>query len=121
MFPHALSPAFETAFFLLFSLMTIVGAVVRIVARHRVDDRHLLRTFGKIGKMLIVMGLLGMIWFAFTFEETYFLGARFWFLMWGAGLIAWITTIVRYVRHTIPAEKEAHKHREEFNKYLPRR
>ena len=121
LFPHALSPAFETVFFLLFALMMIVGAVVRIVARHRVDDRSLLRTAGKVGKMLIIMGLLGMAWFFFTFEETYFFGARFWFLIWSVGLVVWIATIVRYVRVTIPAEKARNKNREEFNKYLPRR
>lgn len=121
MFPGTLSPVFEKVFFLLFAIMMIVGAVVRITARHRVEDRHMLRTFGKIGKMFIVMGILGMVWFFFTFEGTYFLGARFWFLLWTAGLIAWIVAIVRYVRVTIPAEKAEKKNREEFNKYLPRR
>lgn len=121
LFPEAMGPGFERAFFLFFGLMIVVGAIVRIVARHRKDDKYVVRTFQKIGKMLLVMGLLGMLWFFFTFEEIYFLGARFWLLVWIIGAGIWKFQIWRYVKKTIPAERLATQSKADFNKYLPRR
>lgn len=121
LFPNTMSPGFERGFFLFFGLLVVVGAVVRIVSRHRKDDKYVIRTFKQIGRLLLVMGLLGLLWFFFAFEEVYFLGARFWFLIWLIGLIAWIVSIVKYVKIQVPADRAATKSRAEFNKYLPRR
>jgi ACR3 family arsenite efflux pump ArsB len=121
LFPESLGPVFERIFFLLFGLMIVLGAVVRIVARHRKDDKYVIRTFKKIGQMLLVMGLLGLLWFFFTFEEIYLLGARFWLLIWVIAAGYWTFTIWRYVKKTIPAERAATQNKADFNKYLPRR
>ncbi len=121
LFPDAMGPLFERGFFVFFGLLIVVGAIVRIVARHRKEDKYVLRTFKRIGKMLLTMGLLGLLWFFFTFEEIYFLGARFWLLVWAVGLIYWIYTIVRYVKVEVPADRLAMQNKADFNKYLPRR
>ncbi|MFH1631901.1 MAG: hypothetical protein ABIA47_02655 [bacterium] len=119
--PTALTATSERIFFLVFGLMVIIGAVVRIVARHRKDDRHLKKTFQSAGRMLITMGILGMAWFFFTFEGIYLLGARFWFLVWLFGVIYWLVMIIRYARVIVPQIKEEESKRSEYNKYLPRK
>lgn len=106
---------------MLFGVMVIIGAIVRIVARHRKEDRYLRKTFQSIGQMLVTMGILGMLWFFFSFEGIYMLGARFWFLVWAAGLVYWIIAIVRFAKITVPHIKEEASKRSEQNKYLPRK
>ena len=71
--------------------------------------------------MFVSFGVLSMLWFFFTFEEIYFLGARFWFLLIVIGFIAWIVYIVRYARVTIPAMKEESEKGKDEDKYMPRK
>ncbi len=119
--PPALTAAFERFFFILFSLMIILGAIVRIVARHRKEDRYVRSIFSRIAQLLFTMGVLGMIVYFFSFEGIYMFGARFWFLIWFAGLVTWIVFIVRYIKVTIPLLKNEAANRREFNKYIPRK
>ncbi|MFH1712047.1 MAG: hypothetical protein ABH846_02305 [Patescibacteria group bacterium] len=118
--PSTLTPTFERAFFLFFGLMVIIGAVARIMARHKKDDRLLLQVYRQIGRMFLTMGVLGMMIFFFTFEEIYFFGARFWFIAWGIGLIVWIAMIVSHAKK-IPQMREEYSRAKEGDKYLPRK
>ena len=119
--PHALSPGFDRAFFLFFSILIITGAVSRIVMRHKKSDRHLAKAYRMVSQMLLSMGLLGTAMFFFTYEEIYILGARFWFLLWGIGLVVWIVFIVRYAKKKIPLLRTADLEKNKENKYLPRK
>jgi hypothetical protein len=119
--PSALSPSFEKFFFFFFTLMILVGAVARIVARYKKDDRFLKMTYRKVAMMFLTMGIVGMSWFFFTYEMAYLLGARFWFLVWAIGLVVWIVSIVRFSKIHVPAEKAALANKATGNKYLPRK
>ncbi|MCH8049351.1 hypothetical protein IH979_01420 [Patescibacteria group bacterium] len=119
--PQALSPTFERFFFLAFGSMIIIAAVSRIVARHRKEDRYLLKIYRKLTRMFLTMGIFGMLIFFFNFEELYFFGARFWFLVWGIGLIVWIVMIVRFAKVRVPAMKEEHLRGREEERYMPRK
>lgn len=118
--PNALSPGFDKAFFVAFSLLVLAGAVARVMARHKKDDRYLVKAYLMVGDMLVAMGLLGMVFFFFTYEEIYLLGARFWFLVWGIGFLFWISYIVKYVKVKIPAMRAEVKEKNQQNEYLPR-
>lgn len=119
--PIALSPFFHQAFFLIFASLLVAGAVARVVARRKTQDRLLARLYRQIANFMLTMGLLGFMWFFFTFEEAYLIGARFWLLVWGFIAIYWLYGIVRYARVTIPEERERLEARSEGDKYLPRR
>lgn len=120
--PGALSPSMEQFFFVFFGAFVILGAVVRVVARHKKkDDKYAVLIYRKVGQLLLTMGILGMLFFFFTFEEAYFLGARFWFLLWGIGVIAWAASIFRFARTTVPAMRERHQKGKENERYLPRK
>ncbi len=119
--PDFMSPFFQTSFFLLFALLLLFGAVLRIVSRQKKYDVYTRNTFVKVGTMLLTMGALGFLWLFFSLEGVYFLGARFWFLVWVVGFVAWIVSIRRYVVRDVPALKARQQSRAEANKYLPRR
>ncbi len=119
--PTALSPGMDKVFFFLFSIMVVAGAVARILARKKNDDRYLVRAYTNFGNMLVSMGLLGFVFFFFTYEEIYLLGARFWFVILGVGLITWFAFIVRYVKVKIPELRLADEEKHRKNQYIPRK
>ena len=119
--PNYLSPAFERVLFILFAACIVAGSAVRIFARSRKKDRDAYTVRFKIGTMLTVMGFVGLLWFFFAYEGVTFLGARFWFIVWVLGCIAWSYLIARFVKVELPKRKQAREDRGKQNKYLPRR
>lgn len=119
--PDYLSPLFEKGFFILFAAMIILGALVRIVARKKGTDRFAKDVKMRWGAMLLTMGLLGLVWFFFTYEGVSLFGARFWFLIWLVGGTVWAVSILRYAKNKIPGMKEQAKSHADANKYLPRK
>ncbi len=119
--PLGLSPLFERGLFFLFAISIILGSVSRIFARNRKEDYLMVKAYRYLGQMFLTMGIVGMLWFFFTFEEIYFFGARFWFLVWLAGVIAWVWWIVRYVKVTIPELRQAGAAKKDSNKYIPQK
>ncbi len=119
--PVPLTPGFEKAFFILFVLCLIAGAVVRIIAKRREREQYVAAIFAKVGYLLVTMGILGLIWFFFTFEQIPLLGSRFWFLIWLLGIIAWVLWILRFVYKEVPQLRQRDKDRVERMKYFPPR
>ena len=119
--PLGFSPAFEQSFFFLFAAFIILGSVSRIMARHQKEDRFMVKAYRHLGRMFLTMGILGMIWFFFTFEQIYFFGARFWFLVWLIGLVVWIWWIVKYVRVTVPMLRQQGAQKAKENQYMPKK
>ncbi len=117
--PPPLGPGSARFLFLFFAIMLVVGAIVRMVATHRHEDKHVTEVFNKIGHLSVTMGFLGLIVFFFSAQEIPFLGARFWFLLWGVGFFAWIGFIVHYIVKVVPFERQHEKEQLEALKYLP--
>ena len=116
-----LSSTYERGFFFFFALFIIMGSISRIFAKNKKDDRFLVKAYRYIGQMFMMMGVLGLFWFFFAYEQIYFFGARFWFIVWILGLIAWIAWIVYYVKVKIPELKDKGAAKQEVNKYIPKR
>ena len=118
---NALSPGFARAFFILFALIVIVGAVIRLMSRQKKEDRYTTRLYRKAAAVGITMGLLGLVWLFFAFEEVYLFGARFWFLIWLVGLATWIGFVVQFGKKRIPELRKEDAHLAEANKFLPKK
>lgn len=99
--------------------MLILGAIIRMVATRRTEDRHVTATFNRVGRMGVTMGIIGLIIYFFTYQEIPFLGSRFWYLFWGVGCVIWIMSIVHYVKKIIPEERQREVELFERSKYLP--
>ena len=119
--PVTFSPLFERGLFLLFAILAVTAAAIRLVARRKTYDRDTTRVFLRIATMMTTMSILGFIWFFCSFEEIYLFGARFWFLLWIIGVGYWSYTIYRFAKYTLPEERLSVGVKESVNKYLPRR
>lgn len=62
--------------------------------------------------------LIGLLLTFFNYEMVPFLSARFWLLVWAAGLIVWLAFIIRLVVK-IPQKKALLEKEKEFKKYIP--
>ena len=118
--PLALSLASQRLLFIAFAAFLILGAIVRMVAVRRKEDKHVTEVFNRAGRLGVTMGLIGLIIFFFSFEQIPFFGARFWYLFWGLGFLSWTAAIVRYVIRVVPRERSAEVARQEREKYLPK-
>jgi amino acid transporter len=118
---NALSPGFARAFFIVFALIIIGAAVMRIVARNAKEDRYTVRLYRKIAAAGMTMGFIGLFWLFLAFEEVYLFGARFWFLFWLVGGGVWVYFIVIFAKKKIPALRTEDAHMREANKYLPKK
>ena len=61
---------------------------------------------------------IGIILLFFCYELVPFLSSRFWFLIWGAGMIFWLYTIYKILKE-IPKLKEKRAKEQEYKKYIP--
>lgn len=91
-----------------------------MVARNKKAEPEMKKVYFSVAQMLFVMGMLGMIWYFFTYELIYFFGARFWFLLWIVGCFVWMGWIIYYAKKKAPALQEARAKQAAFNAYLPR-
>lgn len=99
----------------------VIGIVSKIVAAHKTHDRYLRELGEHIGSLLLTMGLLGLLFYFFSFERIQLFGARFWYAVWLIGLIVWIVFLIRFGFKTIPVLRGKELTREQLRKYFPPR
>ncbi len=104
-----------------FLLLFVLGIVSRIVAAQKLDDRYARMLGGRIGTMLVTLGILGVLLYFFSYERIRLFGSRFWYLFWVIGLIVWAGFIVRFAKKTIPELKQKEGIRAQMRKYFPPR
>ncbi len=61
---------------------------------------------------------IGIILLFFCYELVPFLSSRFWFLIWGVGMIFWLYIIYKNLKE-IPKLKEKRAKEQEYKKYIP--
>jgi hypothetical protein len=119
--PTRMTATFEALFFGLFALCIFAGAVLRMYVRNAKFDKYKATIVRRVAAIATWSGVIGLVWFFFTFEEIQFFGSRFWFLVWIAGVIVAVVQLVRYTKNEVPELQHREQSRAEVNKYLPRR
>jgi len=119
--PVRMSQAFEASFFVLFSLLIIAGAVLRIYVRNRELEKYLAQALLRFARIASISGLVGFVLLFFAFEEIQFFGSRFWMLAWFIGVAVAVGLVVKFMRDVAPMFRAREQSRAEVNKYLPRR
>ncbi|PIR12807.1 hypothetical protein COV49_04185 [Candidatus Falkowbacteria bacterium CG11_big_fil_rev_8_21_14_0_20_39_10] len=61
---------------------------------------------------------IGLVLLFFSYEGAPFLSSRFWFLFWGAGMLAWLGFIFWELKK-IPEKKKQMEREKEYKKYIP--
>lgn len=119
--PIRMTSAFEGMFFGLFAVSIIAGAVIRMVTRNSAFEKYRAEMLKRIASILSTTGVVGVIWFFFTFEEIQFFGARFWFLVIMLGVAIAFIRLRLFLKRDVPVLQHRQQSRAEVNKYLPRR
>lgn len=117
--PVALTSGSQRLLFIVFAFCLVMGAIIRMVAGHHNQDRHVTEAFNRLGRLGVVMGIFGLVIFFCSFQEIALFGARFWYLLWVGGFVFWLGSIVRYVVKIVPAERAEALAEAEKRKYLP--
>ena len=119
--PVRMVPTFTNAFFVLFLLCILAGAILRIFYRQTSLDKLTKRFFARIAEQVTLFGIMGLVLLFLSFEEVVFFGARFWMLVWLAGAVyAGYKLFIEGTR-TLPAERLKRATTTVHNVYLPRR
>jgi len=107
-------------FVVAFLAMTVVGIGVKVYGAKSGMEKLMRRAVERVGSLFLTMGLLGLLWWAMTYEKVPMLSMRIWIIAWLALVGYWIWLIVKYVRVEIPAKHAMAKEREQYEKWLPK-
>jgi len=111
--------AFGYAVFAIFVAVFIGGFIVKLVLQRKAKDAYDAEVRLRTSRMMLVMGLIGTILFFFSYEKAYLIGARFWYLFWGAGLLYWVFRIIWFAKKEVPQSRVERQQKIEREKYLP--
>jgi len=96
------------------SIIGIVAAIIRKFLRNKIEAKLASRFF----HLFLTTGLLGIIWFAFRYENTQVLGLRYWAaLIILAGLV-WLGFILKFLVFNFFQELREYRHEAVKNKYI---
>ncbi len=118
--PSAQSGRTITIFIIGFAGFFVLAIVCGVLAKTKKQNPPMVKLLRKLKKMFSTMALVGFVLLFFSYEQIYFLGSRFWFLVWFSGLLVWVVFIALYAARKMPREKDELEKKQKFLKYLPR-
>lgn len=104
-----------------FSILVVAGVAVKIYRQLAKKDNCTNKLLNKYFGLLLTMGILGLVWVWFRDERVNFLSARFWLVIWLAGLIIWLAMIIKFQTKTIPEIRRNIEKKKELARYLPKK
>ena len=116
---NPLQPTTALVMVVFFGIFTAAGIALWIVPAKRAQvDKPLCRALSRGGNVLVTTGILGILFTFFSYEQVPFLSARLWFLLIALLFLGWGGWIVWRAHILVPAEREAARVKEKFEKYL---
>ncbi len=119
--PGAISDRMAILLFGFFALVILGGIAARIISSRWRADRYKHQLWQRAAQAAVTMGLIGLFFFFFLFENIRFFGARFWYLFWLIGAVVWAWYLVRFATKVTPAAKARDSLLELRDKYLPKK
>lgn len=103
-------------------VIIIVALIVFTIATALIKARNQKNLYGRfwqnIYTFFLTNAIFGLLFLFFVYELIPFLSARFWFILWTAGIITWLIFIAR-VLLAVPKRKKELEEDKEFKKYIP--
>lgn len=113
--PDLLSSGSKTVL-ISFIVFCLVSLIIAIFFKLKKDFYS--RFWGKLISFFVSNALIGAVLLFFCQQLIPLLSSRFWFILWGIGIIFWLTFIILYVKEFPAKKKESVKERE-LKKYIP--
>lgn len=105
----------------LFSLMAVIGLAVKIYGVKSDLEKYRKRAVQKIGGLLFVMGITGLLFYFFTYENLPILSMRIWLIVWLGAVALWIWSVYKFIKTEIPRVEVLRQERERLEKWLPKK
>jgi LPXTG-motif cell wall-anchored protein len=96
--------------------LLLIGGILFLILQKKNKSFKVL--FGKLNNFCFINLIIGVLLFFFSWEEAYFLSARFWYMLWIIIMIVWLLEIKKK-SGKISDLRDKRKKRQEFEKYLP--
>lgn len=113
--PESLLPASQKALIGFIVFCFLLWLVCVLWAKRKNVNRKILKSFASFGLANFILGLL--FWF-FSFERIPILSAKFWYVIWFAGIATWLYFIYKRYKK-IELMKEQAKKEKELKRYIP--
>ena len=119
--PPPFLPVVEKILLSLFVILCVAG-IVGYILNWRLEWKKMVkRALAQVSSRLLILGIVGLFLYSFSYERIPVLSLRAGFLCWLAlaGWYAWRT--YRYVALDMPALEERQRLQQEKNKWLPKK
>jgi len=114
--PGPLLPNYQKIFIALIIILAICFFISWLAKKR---EKNLYIVFWKrLNSFSLVNCSFGLILLFFNYELVPFLSARFWFLLWGAGMAVWLFFIFKILKN-IPQKRKKIANEKEYKKYIP--
>ncbi len=114
--PGALLPVYHKALVVFIILLAVLALLFPFLGKRGKNVYN--KIWRGLGSFSLSNVIIGLIILFFTYEMIPLLSSRFWFLVWGAEMAAWLFFIARAARE-IPKRKEQFEEEKKFKKYIP--
>jgi len=84
-------------------------------------EKDLKRLLRKYAGALTTAGVVGLMFYAFTWQRVPFLSMRFFFVLWFALFAYWIWTIIRFQTKELPERRKMREEQAKREKWLPKK
>ena len=101
----------------------IIGGIGCLVYRKMAKglEKYLKKLLRRYANLLITMGAVGLMLYAFTWQRVPFLSMRFFFLLWAILLAYWFWIILRFQLKELPIQKKKRHEQMERDRWLPKK
>jgi len=99
-------------------ISSVILAILAAIGKKRWAKSLYAALWSNFYYLFLTNAVVGLILAFFNYEMVPFLSARFWFLLWGAGLVVWLIFIGKIITK-IPQKRAQLEKEKEFKKYLP--
>lgn len=104
---------------LVFFLALFGGGVAALMFRQKQEEGYRRSFLARLANAGITLGIFGLLWFFFRQQNVFFLGWRFWLLIWFAVFLFWTAIIAYHLLKRLPAIRAEQAARAARAKYLP--
>lgn len=115
--PSSSLNVWDRIFVYLFGLSLVAGLIVWVVNKFS-SNKIVKKLFRRIVYLTISLGIAGVIWFGFRYENTPIFAKRFWVLVIIVLFAVWKLWILRYLIFDFSKEKHEFDQEQIKNKYL---
>jgi len=114
-------PVFERILLVFFAAFVIAGIASSLMQLVKSFSKETRRAFGKLGNHLTWTGLIGLLFWTFTWQGIPILSMKMFFVLWAIWFVWGFYPIYTYLFIEVPEKNAMRQEREVAEKWLPKK